>query len=329
MFKNKLRNSSNKTGVLLINLGTPKQPTKKSLSRYLAEFLSDDRIIEPKSKLLWKIVLYCFILKVIQKKSAKKYQKIWSKFGDGSPLLDISIQQTKLIASKLNDDFIVNLAMRYGSPSIANELYDLQKQDCNKIIIFPLYPQYSSATTGSAFDAIARELQTWRNIPQLLFINHYFDNPNYINALAKSVRDFWDKFGKSENLIISYHGIPQRFSDGGDLYTKQCEKSSQLLAAALGLEDWEYSHCYQSNFGREQWVKPYIKATLKNLVKASIKNVQIICPGFSADCVETLEEICIENKNYFIDAGGEKYQYIPALNTNEDHIKFLVDIINN
>jgi len=267
--------SKAKIGILITNLGTPDSPTKGSLKTYLKEFLSDTRVVEPPpARWIWKLILNVIILNIRPKKSAQAYETVWGEFGEGSPLLDISKQQKELLQQDLEQKYPnvyqVELGMRYGNPSIKSALQALEKSGCEKLMILPLYPQYASATTGSTFDAVSDEIKTWRKVPELKFISHYYNDQRYIDALASS---------------------------------------------------------FQSRFGREEWMRDYTDETLKSLPKKDIKNVQIICPGFSADCLETIEEIEEENKDYFIEAGGESYQYIPALNTREDHIACLSGIV--
>ncbi len=323
-----------KVGVLITNLGTPDAPTKGALKTYLKEFLSDPRVVEPPpARWLWKIILNVIILNTRPKKSAEAYQTVWGKHGDGSPLLDICIKQKesmqKLFDKKAADQYIVELGMRYGNPSIGSALKKLEQQGCSKIIVLPLYPQYASATTGSTFDAVSEEIKKWRKVPELKFVNHYFEDERYINALADSVREFQNKNGKPDLLLMSYHGIPKRYFDNGDNYPCHCCKTTASLSSALELEAQSYKMTFQSRFGKEEWVKDYTDETLKNLPKKGIKNVQVICPGFSADCLETIEEIEQENKDYFMEAGGKKYQYIKALNDSPSHIKALCGIIKD
>lgn len=321
-----------KIGVLITNLGTPDLPEKKSLKIYLKEFLSDTRVVEPPpARFIWKAILNLIILNTRPKKSAEAYKSVWGKFGKGSPLLDISNKQSQLVDQNLNNKkvslFQVELGMRYGNPSISSALKKLEKKGCEKIIVLPLYPQYASATTGSTFDAVTDEIKTWRRVPELRFIDHYHEEEGYISALANSVKNFQEKHAKPDLLIMSYHGIPRRYFDNGDNYPCHCCKTSFLLSQKLGIDSSKYMMTFQSRFGREEWIKEYTDETLKLLPKKGIKNVQIICPGFSADCLETIEEIEEENREYFMDSGGEKYQYIPALNDANDHINFICELI--
>ncbi len=321
-----------KIGVLITNLGTPDLPEKKSLKIYLKEFLLDTRVVEPPpARFIWKAILNLIILNTRPKKSAKAYESVWGKFGNGSPLLDISNKQKKLINQTLNsndlDLFQVELGMRYGKPSISLALKKLEKSGCDKIIVLPLYPQYASATTGSTFDAVSKEIKTWRRVPELRFINHYHEEDSYISALSNSVKKFQEKHGEPDLLIMSYHGIPRRYFDNGDNYPCHCCKTSFLLSKKLKINSNNYKMTFQSRFGKEEWIKEYTDETLKSLPEKGIKNVQVICPGFSADCLETIEEIDEENREYFMESGGTQYNYIPALNDSEDHISSLCEII--
>ncbi|MCB1582130.1 MAG: ferrochelatase [Xanthomonadales bacterium] len=317
--------------MLLVNLGTPDAPTKKALRAYLREFLSDPRVVEPNfPRALWWLILNGVILNIRPKRSAKAYASIWNKLGEGSPLLDISRQQQQAIAQQLKQDnieIVTELAMRYGNPSVKTGLRNLKALNIDRLLVLPLYPQYSASTTASVFDAVTDELQTWRLLPEVRFINHYHDHPAYIEALASSVQNHWQEHGQPDQLLMSFHGVPRRYLHNGDPYYCECQKTGRLLAEALQLTSDQYQITYQSIFGREEWLKPYTMDVLKGLPKVGAKNVQIICPGFAADCLETLEEIAVENKGYFIEAGGEQFSYIPALNTNADHIKMLTDLI--
>ncbi len=312
------------TGVLLVNLGTPDAPTAPALRRYLAEFLADPRVIEI-PKIIWSLILHGIILRVRPKKSAAKYQTVWTD--EGSPLLAISKRQSSAIQAQLGDSASVKLGMRYGNPSITKALREFQAEGVRKIIVFPLYPQYAAATTGSTFDAVTRELQKWRFVPELHFINSYCDNSLFIDALAKSIQEDFDQHGKPEKLLLSYHGMPKRNLELGDPYYCLCQKTTRLVAEKLGLQKDEYLSTFQSRFGYAEWLQPYTDATLEELAKTGTKNVAIVSPAFSADCLETLEELAVENREIFLHAGGTNYRYIPALNTREDHIAALTEIV--
>ncbi len=315
-------------GVLLTNLGTPDAPTRKALRRYLKEFLWDPRVVE-QPRWLWWLVLNIVILTIRPAKSAAAYRKVWSD--EGSPLLAISKKQAaKLQVSlhdKLGEHIHVELAMRYGNPSIKAGLEALRAKNCKKIIILPLYPQYSATTTASTFDAVANVLKSWRRIPELHLIDAYHDHPAYIDALAQSVEDYWQQHGQSERLLMSYHGIPERYFKLGDPYPCHCRKTARLLQQRLGLDEEQAHVAFQSRFGREPWLQPYTDATLKTWGREGVASVDVICPGFSADCLETIEEVGMENRDYFLAAGGQKYRYIPALNDTDTHIEALSQII--
>lgn len=320
-----------KIGVLLVNLGTPDAPTKKALRVYLKEFLSDPRVVEPPfPRWVWWLILNGVILNIRPKRSAEAYASIWGELGEGSPLMDISKQQHQAISDSLqsqNIEVVTELAMRYGNPSIKNGLENLKAQNVDRLLVLPLYPQYSASTTASIFDEVTTQLQSWRLIPEVRFINHYHDHPQYIDALADSVKQHWAKHGQPDQLVMSFHGVPKRYLLNGDPYHCECHKTGRLLAEKLGISNDQYKVTFQSIFGREEWLKPYTMETLKALPSEGNKHVQVICPGFAADCLETLEEIAVENKGYFSEAGGEQFSYIPALNTNKDHIQFLTDLI--
>jgi ferrochelatase len=320
-----------KTGVLLSNLGTPDAPTKAALKRYLKEFLADERVIQPKNKLIWWLALNVVILNIRPAKSAQNYAKIWDSFGTGSPLLSLTLLQAQGVEKILTnefDDLVLEVGMRYGNPSIDSALEKLQAQGCEKIVVLPLYPQYSDTTTASTLDTINKALEKWDDKPKLDFIDHYYTDKGYIQSLALSVVEHQEQHGKPDKLMISFHGIPQRFVDNGDIYYEHCVNTSVLLAEALNLQDKDYQLCFQSIFGREEWIKPQTKPSLESLAQDGVEHIQVICPGFSADCLETLEEINEENRGYFIQAGGKTFSYIPALNDRTDHIKALSNIIS-
>ena len=321
-----------KIGILLSNLGTPDAPTKAAVKPYLRQFLSDTRVIEPPPpRWVWQIILNAVILNLRPKKSAKAYQTVWNTHGEGSPLLSIAKKQKNAIAIELEKSapgkFIVSLGMSYGNPSMGSALNELESQGCKNIIVLPLYPQYAGASTGSVFDAVAREFMTWRNVPDLRFISSYNKEDLYIEALANSVKEYQAAHGKPDLLLMSYHGIPKRYFDKGDNYPCQCCKTTFLLASKLDLKPNEYTMTFQSRLGVAEWMKEYTDKTLKSLPGKGVKSVQVICPGFSADCLETIEEISEENKNYFMESGGEKFGYIPALNDRQDHIDFLTKLL--
>ncbi len=315
-------------GILLVNLGTPDAPSEGAVRRYLAEFLSDPRVVEM-PRLLWRLILHGVILRTHPRRSAAAYRKIWTD--EGSPLLAISRQQSDLLQQALEERMDgpvrVELAMRYGSPSIPSALERLRRANARRVIVLPLYPQYSATTTGSTFDAVTGTLHRWRWLPELRFINHYHDDPGYIGALANSVCSFRERHGEPDHLLISFHGIPQAYADGGDPYPEECRMTARLLAEALELEPDRWSCSFQSRMGRKPWVRPYTDETLKAMGNDGVAHLHVLCPGFPADCLETLEEIGEENRARFLEAGGKEYRYIPALNTSPGHIEALADLI--
>ncbi len=327
-----------RVGVLLTNLGTPEAPTTKALRAYLSEFLSDPRVVEI-PRLLWMIILHGIILRVRPKKSAHAYQTVWTD--RGSPLKYHTEDQASALKNALNcstlnnntlnnsasEEILVGYAMRYGSPSISRRLEEMMAEKCDKLLVLPMYPQYAAATTGSTFDAVAKDFQSRRQLPSLRFIASYHTYPPYIDALAKSIQEHWDTHGKAEKLLLSYHGLPKFSHDKGDPYYTQCMETTALIAKALGLDENQYMTVFQSRFGAAEWLQPYTDETLKSLAQQGTRFVQVICPGFSADCLETIEEIGVENRDYFLEAGGERYEYIPALNAGESHIKVLTGLV--
>ena len=319
---------SRKTGVLLVNLGTPDAPDRASVRRYLKQFLWDPRVVEV-PRPLWWLILNLVILNTRPSRSAKAYQQVWTE--QGSPLLVIAREQEQHLRDQLHTLFgesvCTELAMCYGSPSIPAGLAKLRDQGARRLLVLPLYPQYSATTTGSVFDAISHELRTWRWLPELRFINHYHDQPAYIEALAESVRTFRQQHGAADKLLMSFHGIPQAYFEAGDPYHCECQKTGRLLAEALGLQEDEWTLSFQSRLGPKQWLKPYTDHTLQALAAEQVKSIQVICPGFSADCLETLEEIAQENRDTFLEAGGEHYAYIPCLNSSTAHIQLFTDLI--
>ncbi|HGJ5873272.1 ferrochelatase [Arsenophonus apicola] len=314
-----------KYGVLLVNLGTPDAPTPAAVKRFLAEFLSDVRVIDI-SRIIWKPLLHLVILPLRSPKVAKLYQSIWTEAG--SPLLSYSLQQQAALAKQL-PTIPVELGMSYGSPSVADAIDKLLIQQVENIIVLPLYPQYSCSTTASVFDAISRALKKYRTIPGLHFIRSYADHPYYIEALKKSVELSFAQYGKPDRLLLSYHGIPQRYAETGDIYPQQCELTTRLFSELIDFPADKIIMTYQSRFGREPWLTPYTDVTLASLAKSGVKHVQLLCPGFSVDCLETLEEIAVQNKKLFYAAGGEKYQYIPALNASNNHIQLMAELITD
>jgi ferrochelatase len=321
---------ADKVGVLLTNLGTPDAPTKAALKPYLKEFLSDPRVVEF-PRWLWKIILNGIILNIRPKRSAEAYKTVWTD--RGSPLLYHTEDQAAAVQHALTQDLgehvIVDYAMRYGKPSIQDALDRMMRAGVRKLLVLPLYPQYSASTVGSTFDAIANDFTQRRWLPEFRFISHYHDYDPFISALVNKIERHWETHGRADKLIFSYHGVPLRYLKNGDPYHCECYKTTRLVAERLGLSEHEYMTTFQSRFGREEWLKPYTDETLKALPKQSVKSVQVMCPGFSSDCLETIEEIGEENREYFIENGGERYEYISALNADEEHISALVSLIKD
>ncbi|MEJ2142123.1 MAG: ferrochelatase [Gammaproteobacteria bacterium] len=316
------------TGILLVNLGTPDEPTTAAVRRYLAEFLSDQRVIEI-PKLIWKIILHGIILRVRPKKVAHAYQMVWTE--NGSPLLAITRSQAAALVKPLSDKFKapvnIEMGMRYGNPSIASALNKLKATGSRRIIVLPLYPQYSATTSATVFDAVADELKTWRWLPDVRFISHYPDYPLYIEGLVNSIKSHQVENGIPDKLLFSFHGLPKRNLELGDPYYCECQKTARLVVEQLGLTEEQYQVCFQSRFGKAEWLQPYTDKTLEAWGKQGIEHVQVICPGFAADCLETLEEINMQNRAFFLDAGGKQFGYIPALNDNPEHIEMLEQLI--
>lgn len=318
-----------RVGVLLTNLGTPDAATAKALKPYLKQFLSDPRVVEV-PRLLWWLILNGIILNVRPRRSAEAYSEVWTE--RGSPLLFHLEDQVAGVAQRLQADWgdrvLVRGAMRYGSPSIPSVMQSMFDEGVQRLVVLPLYPQYSAATTGSTFDDVAADFQQRRWLPHLRFIGSYHDDPGYIQAIANSIRRHWEAHGRADKLVFSYHGTPKRYLLNGDPYHCQCHKTTRLVAQALSLSENEYMTSFQSRFGREEWLKPYTDETLKGLPEQGIKSVQVICPGFSADCLETIEEIGMENREYFMEAGGDRYEYIPCLNAEDDHIDVITSLVS-
>lgn len=316
------------TGILLTNLGTPDAPTTSAVRTYLAEFLSDPRIVEL-PRWLWWLILHGIILRVRPRRVAKAYCSVWTE--QGAPLLAISRQQTQALQTQLNQQLAapvhVELGMRYGNPSIASALHKLKAANARRILILPLYPQYSATTTASTFDALAKELTQWRWLPELRMIQHYHDHPAYIAALAASIRDYQQQHGSAEKLLFSFHGLPERYLYAGDPYFCECHKTARLVAQQLQLVEGQWAVSFQSRFGREEWLKPYTDKLLMEWGQQGVGSVQVCCPGFAADCLETLEEIAVENRDYFLHAGGKEFHYIPALNSSPTHIQLLTQLV--
>jgi ferrochelatase len=315
-------------GVLLANLGTPDAPTTGAVRRYLRQFLSDPRVVEiPRS--IWLPILYGFILPFRPSRSAHAYQKIWTD--EGSPLLCISEDIGRSLQDKLSQRFTgpvrVALGMTYGEPSIPSALEKLYAEGASRIVVLPLYPQYSGTTTAPVFEATTGALARRRWIPEVRFIAQYHDAPGYISALAASVTEFWQQNGRGDQLLLSFHGIPRRTLDAGDPYHCQCLKTARLLAESLNLGEDDWRLAFQSRLGRAEWLKPYADETIAELGRGGLGRLDVLCPGFAADCLETLEETAMQNRDIFREAGGGDLHYIPALNARDDHVAFLARLI--
>ena len=327
------QNSTNKTGVLITNLGSPDAPTKNALRQYLKQFLSDKFVIQPPpSRFIWLCILHGVILNFRPAKSAKKYQKIWTNPNDKAPLISLCqnlLNQLKQQPFAVTNMIEYSLGMRYGNPSISDALEDLLDNGCDQIIVLPLYPQYSKTTTESTFFEVSKITKNWQNIPKILLINNYHDNDSYIDALASSIMDFQAENGVPDKLLISYHSIPQRYVNNGDCYYEHCQATTRLLVEKLNLNEADFVLCFQSIFGREKWIGPNISDVLANLSSENVPHVQVICPGFPVDCLETLEEIDMENRQIFLDNGGAKFHYIPALNSSAAHLSLINDLLQS
>ena len=309
------------TAVLLVNLGTPDEATPAALRRYLSEFLSDPRVVEiPRA--LWWLILHGVILRVRPAKSAAKYASVWT--ADGSPLAAWTAKQAKLLQGYLGErgrrppGLLVRHAMRYGNPSVASVLDQLKAANATRILILPLYPQYAAATTASVNDAVMAWMQTQRRQPELRFVNHYHDDAGYIEALAQRVRSQWQTHGRGERLVLSFHGVPERSLLMGDPYHCECHVTARLLGERLGLAKGELVVTFQSRFGKAKWLTPYTEPTLVELARQGVKCIDVMCPGFTADCLETLEEIDQEARAAYLEAGGETFHYIPCLNDQHE-----------
>ncbi len=314
---------ADRTAVLLCNLGTPDEPTAPAVRRYLAQFLGDHRVVEI-PKLLWMPILHGIILRTRPAKSAAKYASIWTP--EGSPLAHWTAKQATLLRGWLGEAghaVLVRHAMRYGNPSIASQLDALKAEGATRILIVPLYPQYSATTTASVFDAVYTWAAATRNVPELRFVNHYHDAPGYIDALARTIETHWKQHGQPDQLVMSFHGVPERTLHLGDPYHCEARKTGRLLAERLGLREERYRITFQSRFGKAKWLEPYTQPTIEALGKAGTRRVDVVCPGFTSDCLETLEEINMEVREAFLHAGGKEFHYIPCLNDNSHWITAL------
>jgi ferrochelatase len=316
-------------GVLLVNLGTPSAPTAKVVRAYLAEFLSDPRVIE-QPRWLWWLVLHGVILRLRPSRSAHAYAKVWTEKGSplrfGSEALAAGLQ-TELTRQRPNSPIRVALAMRYGGPSVADTIERLQREGVRKLLVLPMYPQYSATSSGSVIDAVMDTYKKLRWPPELRIINDYHSDPAHIEALATSIERWWQANGRSDRLLLSFHGIPERYLHAGDPYFCQCHATARLLGERLGLSEDKLVISFQSRVGRERWLHPYTDQIVRKLAAEGVKSLDVACPGFSVDCLETLEEIAMQNRDFFIEAGGETLRYIPALNDSAEQVSSLAALI--
>lgn len=321
--------AAERIGVLLVNSGTPDSLSVRDVRRFLAAFLSDPRIIElPRA--LWLPLLHGVILRTRPRRSARKYAKIWT--AEGSPLAVLSnalrVKLTSTLAERILAPFSVELGMLYSRPSVSEGLQRLREIGAQRILVVPLFPQYCGASTGSVYDRVATELGRWRWLPELRFVAEYHDYPGYIDALRASVEEHWREHGRTRHLLISFHGVPERYFHQGDPYFCKCQKTARLLAEELLLGEQEWSVSFQSRVGPVRWLQPYTSEVLAAMPSRGLDGVTVICPGFALDCLETLEEIAIENRRVFLDAGGRDFQYVPALNARPEHASFLADLVS-
>lgn len=316
------------TGVLLVNLGTPDAPTAPAVRRYLAEFLSDPRVVEF-PRLLWYLVLHGIILRIRPRRVAHAYASVWTD--SGSPLLvesqKLAHQVQRECAAQFPGPLHVQLAMCYGKPSVQAGLEALRDKNVERLLVIPMYPQYSATTTAAVYDAIFKQLKHWRWLPELRMLMQYHDHPKYIEAIAKDIQHGTETHGKPDKLLISFHGIPQRYLYAGDPYHCQCQKTARLIAERLQLQADDWQLCFQSRFGREPWLKPYTDHTLIELAKQGVEHVQILAPGFAVDCLETLEELAMQNRELFLFHGGKHYHYLPALNASDTSVELYMQLI--
>jgi protoporphyrin/coproporphyrin ferrochelatase len=323
--------SRQKIAVLLVNLGSPSAPTNASVRRYLKEFLSDPRVVNL-PRWIWWIILNFIILPFRPAKSAKAYRQIW--MDEGPPLVVLTRALTKKLVKKFQsydgpDDYHIEMAMRYGKPAIREKLAEIKATGIDRLTVLPLYPQYSSTTTASVFAEIFAEINQWRAIPSIHFISDYHQDPEYISAIAASIKESWQQHGKGQRLVLSFHGLPAVLIKWGDPYFDQCQRTANLITEELGLQSEKVLCVFQSRFGRAEWLQPYCINVLEQLPSQGIADIDIVCPGFAVDCLETLEEIALTNKAVFLQAGGKRCQYIPALNASEAHVNVLFRLIND
>jgi len=317
------------TGVVLVNLGTPDAPTPRAVRRFLAEFLHDRRVVEL-TRWLWCPLLHFVILPLRGARSARAYASIWTP--EGSPLKVFTERLTAAVAAHLRAShgasITVRMAMRYGEPSIRAELRGLRDAGCARILVLPLYPQYSATTTASVFDAVTNELSRWRDVPALHFVRDYAEDVRWVEAVAASIETHWQTQGRGERLLLSFHGIPEAFDRAGDPYRSRCEASAAAIRERLGIDPAFAPLTFQSRLGRAKWLAPYTEATLRHFATEGVRTVDVVCPGFAVDCLETLEEIAIVNRGLFIDAGGHELRCVPCLNATEDHVAALNTLIH-
>lgn len=314
--------TNNKTGVLLTNIGTPDHLTEKAVQQFLKEFLLDKRVVEI-PRFFWLPFLYGYILNVRPKQSLELYKKIWTD--QGSPLLIYSEKIVSKLEKKIQ--MPVAIGMNYGNPSIESAMDNLRFHEVEKIFVLPLFPQYSATTTGASYDSVNTVLKKWRKLPSMQFYNQYAENKEYINALVKSIQKFWEKHSRAPHLLFSFHGIPERFVAAGDPYPNQCYATATAVAEKLNLKSSEWSLSFQSRLGRFKWLMPYTENMFKELPERGITHLQVICPGFATECLETLEEIAIRGEEQFMHAGGKQFEYIPALNDSPEQIDLLAKIV--
>jgi ferrochelatase len=323
------RDGAERIGILLVNSGTPASPAPKDVRKFLAGLLGDPRVVElPRA--LWLPILHGAILPLRPYRSAKKYRKIWTR--EGSPLLALSEKLRSGLIGTLAQQMLaplsIELGMMYGGdPTVPQALTRLRESGAQRILVVPLFPQYCGATTGAAYDQVNNELRRWRWLPELRYVAEYHDYPGYIDALRASVTQQWEAQGRTQHLLMSFHGIPERYFHKGDPYFCKCQKTARLLADELLLKDNEWSVSFQSRFGKDTWLKPYTSTVLEEMPSRGTRRVTVVCPGFAVDCLETLEEIEMENRDIFMAAGGEQFQYVPALNARQEHARFLADLI--
>ncbi len=322
--------SPDRIGVLIVNLGTPDSPSYFAVQRYLREFLSDRRVIDT-SRWIWLPLLYGVVLPLRPLRTARNYRKIWTP--DGSPLAvyskRLSVKIEALLQPVFQDRLRVQLAMTYGNPSIASAVQSFAEQGVTKLIVLPLYPQYCSSTTGSVFDATHRALQRWRYLPEIRFLNDYHDDEGYIDALTAKIREHWDVSGEAAHLLFSYHGIPASYVAKGDPYQRQAEATTRQVVTRLKVGDSQWSHCYQSRFGKVPWLTPYTIDAIKQLAERGVRKLTVASPSFAVDCLETLEEVALEYRDKFTQWGGEQLTLVPCLNDDDAHARALANIVTS